>query len=218
MRRVKIAIQKSGRLHDASVSFLQGLNLSIPQINDVLFYSSPQMPLEILCIRDDDIPELLAAGACDYGIVGENVFKEFSLKTSQNAVKTLNKLDFGYCRLSLAGPNNSIFNSLQDLNNKRIATSYPYILADFLKQQALQANITTLAGAVEIAPRLGIADLICDLVSTGKTLVANDLQEMKVIMTSQAVLLAADRVREKFCWFEQLVFSQQMNQKAEVSC
>lgn len=142
-------------------------------------------PLEIFFLRDDDIPEYVADGVADIGIVGENVLAE-----SAKDVRVIEKLNFGKCRLSLAVPKNFEFNSIKDLEGKRIATSYPNILSKFFAANEVNAEIHTISGSVEIAPSIGLADAVCDLVSSGSTLFTNGLREVETVMNSEAVLVS----------------------------
>jgi ATP phosphoribosyltransferase len=151
------------------------------------------MPLDVLFVRDDDIPDLVQEDVCDLGLVGLNVLEERRLEMAARGAtakfETLRSLDFGRCRLSIAVPDGASYNGSASLQGKRIATTYPYTLGRFLDERGLKAEIVTLSGAVEIAPRLGRADLICDLVSTGSTLQANHLREVETVLESHAVLI-----------------------------
>lgn len=194
--RIRIALQKSGRLSEESFNLLKRCGIKVNNRKEQLFCHSENFPIDLLLVRDDDIPNLVMDGVCDFGIVGTNVLQEKSLHRNHSSIdnhqlKKVCDLDFGYCRLSIAVPKHFPYENLQSLVGKRIATSYPYLLNDFLKQKQVNATITVLSGAVEIAPRLGIADVICDLVSTGTTLDANNLQEVETIFNSQAVLVQA---------------------------
>lgn len=191
--RIRIAIQKSGRLSEESFSLLSRCGIKIRNRKEQLFCHSENFPLDILLVRDDDIPNLVMDGVCDYGIVGTNVLEEKSLhRDNQGSNKNFIKvrdLDFGACRLALAVPEKIEYKNLQCLQGKRIATSYPYLLNSFLQQQKIKAEVIVLSGAVEIAPRLGVADAICDLVSTGTTLEANNLRDVETVFSSRAVLI-----------------------------
>jgi ATP phosphoribosyltransferase len=151
------------------------------------------MPLDVLFVRDDDIPDLVQEDVCDLGLVGLNVLEEKRLamlaRGTEPRIEVLQKLDFGRCRLSLAVPQDYPYDGLQSIVGRRIATTYPHVLGRFLREQGIAAEIVTLSGAVEIAPRLGRADLICDLVSTGSTLTANHLREVAVVLESQVCLV-----------------------------
>lgn len=192
--RLKVAVQKSGRLTDNSLDLLVRCGLKYSRGKDQLMCYGENMPLDVLFVRDDDIPDLVQQDVCDLGIVGLNVIEEKRLAFQARGVAPLFQqvmvLDFGRCRLSLAVPDDSDYTNVQSLRGKRIATTYPNILARYLRQSDVSADIVTLSGAVEIAPRLGRADYICDLVSTGSTLVANHLREVETILESQAAIIS----------------------------
>jgi len=190
--RLRIAVQKSGRLSDSSQDLLARCGLKFRQSRDKLFCFGETMPVDLLLVRDDDIPGLIAQGVCELGIVGRNVSQEQSIEADGQggaAFVELRELGFGRCRLSIAVPNDEAYSGPQDLAGRRIATSYPHLLGDYLRRNEVRAEIVVLNGSVEIAPRLGTADLICDLVSSGATLVANQLREVVSILDSQAVLI-----------------------------
>jgi ATP phosphoribosyltransferase len=191
--RLKIAVQKSGRLTDNSLDLLQRCGLKYSRGKDQLMFFGENMPLDVLLVRDDDIPDLVQEDVCDLGIVGLNVIEEARLALLARGVaplfEQLQTLDFGACRLALAVPEATEYSGPAFLSGKRIATTYPNILAAYLLRQGLEAQIVTLSGAVEIAPRLGRADLICDLVSSGATLIANHLREVETILESRAVVI-----------------------------
>jgi ATP phosphoribosyltransferase len=191
--RLKLAIQKSGRLTDPSLDLLTRCGLKISRGKDQLMAFGENMPLDVLFVRDDDIPDLVQEDVCDLGLVGLNVLEEkrHELAARGHPVRfeTLRTLDFGRCRLSLAVPEGQPFDGRRSLEGKRIATTYPYLLEHYLRERSISAEIVTLSGAVEIAPRLGRADLICDLVSTGSTLQANHLREVETVLESHAVLI-----------------------------
>ena len=195
--RIKVAVQKSGRLSENSLALLKTCGLSYSRGADQLICFGENMPVDLLLVRDDDIPSLLAEGVCDLGIVGLNVMLEKAV-TGPGLVepRQVAELGFGQCRLSLAVPRGFEYDSAADLCGRRIATSYPRVLGRWLEDKGISADIVTLSGAVEIAPRLGRADVICDLVSTGSTLAANDLVEAEVVMESRAVLMAGDLPEE----------------------
>ena len=184
MKTLKIAIQKSGRLNEKSVELLKNCGLSFENYKSSLISPVSNFPLEILFLRDDDIPEYVQDGIADLGIVGENVINETEVD-----VAYLQKLGFGKCSLKLAIPNNSAIQSISDLNGKSIATSYPVILEKFLATHNVKSEIRTISGSVEIAPGLGLSDAICDLVSTGGTLISNGLKPFGDVMYSEAVLI-----------------------------
>jgi ATP phosphoribosyltransferase len=191
--RLKLAIQKSGRLTDPSLDLLTRCGLKISRGKDQLMAFGENMPLDVLFVRDDDIPDLVQEDVCDLGLVGLNVLEEkrHELAARGHPVRfeALRTLDFGRCRLSLAVPERQPFDGRRSLEGKRIATTYPYLLEHYLRERSITADIVTLSGAVEIAPRLGRADLICDLVSTGSTLQANHLREVETVLESHAVLI-----------------------------
>ncbi len=190
--RLRIAIQKSGRLGESSRQLLDKCGLKFRSSRDKLFCFGENMPVDLLLVRDDDIPGLLADGVCDLGIVGRNVLDEVGMGyAGQAPFVELRALGFGTCRLSIAVPQEQQGTGSGVLAGKRIATSYPNLLQGWLTERGIDAEIVTLSGSVEIAPRLGSADLICDLVSSGATLVANQLREADVIMSSEAVLAAS---------------------------
>lgn len=195
--RIRIALQKSGRLSDESLNLLARCGIKIKNKKEQLFYHSENFPLDVLMVRDDDIPNLVMDDVCDFGIVGTNVLEEKALHRENNGyhreIEKVRELDFGDCRLVIAVPTTFEFDDLQSLRNKRIATTYPMLLADFLIKQNIQAEVVLLTGAVEIAPRLGIADAICDLVATGNTLEANNLRPVQTILSSKVVLIKSPK-------------------------
>lgn len=188
--RLRVAIQKSGRLAEKSVSLFTKCGLDFDLRKDRLLQSSSDFPVDLMLVRDDDIPEYVADDVCELGIVGENVLREksFSLR-GESGIEILTKLGFGSCRLSIAVPQNFNYESPRSLEGKRIATTYPGCLKEFLKENEVNAEILELSGSVEIAPQLKIADAICDLVSTGATLQSNGLREVTRLFTSQACLV-----------------------------
>jgi len=209
--RLKLAVQKSGRLTDPSLDLLARCGLKLSRGKDQLMGFGENMPLDVLFVRDDDIPDLVQEDVCDLGLVGLNVLEERRLELAargaQARFETLRKLDFGRCRLALAVPEGTAFDGLGSLRGKRIATTYPFMLQRFLAEQSIAAEIVTLSGAVEIAPRLGRADLICDLVSTGSTLQANHLREAYTVLESHAVLIRTpvSLAAAKSEWVERLL-------------
>lgn len=182
---LKIAIQKSGRLYEGSVKLLKECGIEISNGHNQLRVRATDFPLEVFFLRDDDIPEYVQDGVADTGIVGENVLAESGKNT-----RIVEKLGFGKCRLSLAVPRNGDLRLPGDLQGRRIATSYPRILGQYLAGQNIRATIHEISGSVEIAPRIGLADAICDLVSSGSTLFSNELREMTPILHSEAVLVS----------------------------
>jgi ATP phosphoribosyltransferase len=190
--RLRIAIQKSGRLSDPARDLLARAGLSFRESRDRLFCYGDTLPIDLLLVRDDDIPGLIAEGVCDLGIVGRNVLDEQAAtrqaRAEEEAFTLIRTLGFGACRLSVAVPNEWDWTGHQRLAGTRIATSYPYLLSRWLREQDIDAQAVVLSGSVEIAPRLGKAESICDLVSSGATLAANQLKEVAVILQSEAVL------------------------------
>jgi len=190
--RLRIAIQKSGRLSEPARALLASCGLSWRESRDRLFCYGENLPVDLLLVRDDDIPGLLAEGVCDYGIVGRNVLDEQAAEREKAALPTVwhtvMPLGFGGCRLDIAVPDEWEWENPAQLQGRRIATSYPGLLGKWLTQQGIEAKIVTLSGSVEIAPRLGQADVICDLVSSGATLRANQLKPVLTLMHSEAVL------------------------------
>lgn len=187
MKSLKIAIQKSGRLNESSVNLLKNCGLSFENYKSSLITTVSNFPMEILFLRDDDIPEYVQDGIADIGIVGENVIEETGVK-----VDYLQRLGFGKCSLKLAVPKSSLITKIQDLQNKSIATSYPHILKNFLNKNNINAHIRTISGSVEIAPGLGLSDAICDLVSTGGTLKSNGLIPFAEVLSSEAILIGKE--------------------------
>jgi ATP phosphoribosyltransferase len=191
--RLKIAVQKSGRLTDSSLDLLSRCGLKYSRGKDQLMCYGENMPLDVLFVRDDDIPDLVQEDVCDLGLVGLNVVEEKRLAFAARAIaplfETVQLLDFGRCKLCIAVPDGFDYRDAQSLQGKRIATTYPHILQRFLADRGIAAEVVVLSGSVEIAPRLGRADLICDLVSTGSTLAANHLRRAETVLESQAVLI-----------------------------
>lgn len=194
--RLRIAMQKSGRLSDDSRALLARCGIKINLNQQRLIAYAENMPIDILRVRDDDIPGLVMDGVVDLGIIGENVLEEELLKRRSQGENpsylTLRRLDFGGCRLSLATPVDFDYQGVECLNNTRIATSYPNLLKRYLDQKGIKFKSCLLNGSVEVAPRAGLADSICDLVSTGATLEANGLKEVEVIYRSKACLIQRD--------------------------
>lgn len=185
MSTLKIAIQKKGRLSQKSLELLKSCGIDIPNGTSSLTAKAKNFPLEILYLRDDDIPQYVEQQVADLGILGLNEVLE-----KQKDVQQIEALGFSNCRLSLAIPKAQPFTGLKDFNNKRIATSYPTILKKYLDKQGINATIEQIGGSVEIAPSIGLAHGICDIVSSGSTLLTNGLKEVAVILKSEAVLIA----------------------------
>jgi len=192
-QRIKIAVQKTGRLTDHSIDLLERCGLKVTKSKDQLICYGENMPIDLLLVRDDDIPGLVSDDVCDLGIVGLNVVEEKRLKLeqegSQGLFKQIFELEFGHCRLSIAAPENAEYTGPESLENTQIATSYVGLLTDFLTKNGINAKPIFFSGAVEIAPKLGRADYICDLVSSGGTLAANGLREVAVLLESEAVVI-----------------------------
>lgn len=208
---LKIAVQKSGRLYEGSMKLLKECGIEISNGNNQLRVLASNFPVEVFFLRDDDIPEYVQDAVADIGFVGENVVYE-----SKKTVDCIEKLGFGKCRLSLAIPKNGPIKSTTDLNGKRIATSYPYILSAFLKKENINATIHEISGSVEIAPRIGLADAICDLVSSGSTLFTNELKEIETILSSESILICNKSLsEEKKIILESLLFRIRSVKKAK---
>ena len=192
-QRIKIAVQKTGRLTDHSIDLLERCGLKVTKSKNQLICYGENMPIDLLLVRDDDIPGLVSDDVCDLGIVGLNVVEEKRLQLeqdgSQGRFKQIFELEFGHCRLSIAAPEDREFLGPESLNNTKIATSYVGLLNDYLKSNNIDAETVYFSGAVEIAPKLGRADFICDLVSSGGTLLANGLREVAVLLESEAVVI-----------------------------
>jgi ATP phosphoribosyltransferase len=199
---LRIAIQKSGRLNDDSTGLLKAAGVGFNNGYGRLRTESYNFPVEIFFLRDDDIPEYVSDGVADVGIVGENIVLE-----KGKAVQTVSRLGFGKCRLSIALPKNVPYEGVQSLQNSRIATSYPHILGQYLEKNGITATLHDISGSVEIAPSIGLADAICDLVSSGSTLLMNGLREVETILKSEALLIAAPQLSaEKQAILDQLTF------------
>ena len=184
MDQLRIAIQKSGRLSEKSLEVISEAGISFNNGDRKLITKSSNFPVELLFLRDDDIPQYVADGVADIGIVGENVISEKNSK-----VKLVEKLGFAKCRLSIAIPKSVDYKDSSYLNGKKIATSYPNILTNFLKKNNIEAEIHEISGSVEIAPGIGLADAIFDIVSSGSTLISNGLREVEIVMYSEAVIV-----------------------------
>lgn len=199
---IRIAIQAKGRLNEESIALLKEAGISIEDSKRKLLAKSDDFPIEVLYLRDDDIPQAVAMGVADLGIVGLNEVEEKKFN-----VELIHKLGFGKCRLSLAVPKAVEYSGLSFFNGKRVATSYPAILSRFFNEQGIQAEIHEIAGSVEIAPSVGMADAIFDIVSSGGTLITNGLREVEKILFSEAVLIATPGLStEKQQLVNQLLF------------
>ncbi|PZX65839.1 ATP phosphoribosyltransferase [Hydrotalea sandarakina] len=209
--KLKLAIQKSGRLHDDSIKLLKECGIDISNGINQLKTEASNFPLEVFFLRDDDIPQYVEDAVADIGFVGENVVYEKNKK-----LKVVEQLGFGKCRLSIAVKKGESYNGPEYLQGKKIATSYPVILQQYLQQKNIKAEIHEISGSVEIAPGIGLADAICDLVSSGSTLFMNGLTEAEVILKSQAVLIQHQQLSaEKQQLLEKLVFRIQAVKKAK---
>ena len=186
-KKITIAIQKKGRLSDNSKNLLEKSGINFRTSGEKLLARSSNMNIDILLVRDDDIPSLVSKGVADLGIVGENVLAEQTATNTQLKAYTILSLGFSKCSLAFAKPSSS---RMKNLSNKAIATSYPGLVKKYLKQNKIKAEIIKINGSVELTPYIGIADCICDLVSSGATLEANNLIQFKTLMTSEAVLIA----------------------------
>jgi ATP phosphoribosyltransferase len=191
--RLHIAIQKSGRLSDSSKALLRDAGLRIANGKNELTARVENFPADLMFVRDDDIPTFVSDGVCEYGIVGENVLREFALGEAEERFEILAPLGFGRCTLKLAAPEAAAWNGPASLEGARIATSYPRIVRRFLDDNAIAATVVKMNGAVELAPRLQIAPFICDLVSTGATLEANGLRALDTVFASEAVMIRTRR-------------------------
>ncbi len=208
---LRIAIQKSGRLFDESVALLKECGIDLRNVKDRLRTESDNFPLEVFFLRDDDIPQYVEDAVADIGIVGENVVYE-----KNKSVQVVEKLGFGKCRLSIAIPRSQEFHGLEGLNGKRIATSYPHLVSEYLKKNNVNADIHEISGSVEIAPGIGLADVVCDLVSSGSTLFMNGLKEVETILQSQSVLIRNEKLGdESLQWLNKLLFRIQAVKKAK---
>lgn len=200
--KLKIAIQKSGRLNEDSIKILKEAGIEFNNGMNKLKAEAVNFPLEVFFLRDDDIPQYVEDGVADIGIVGENVVLE-----KNKEIRIVDRLGFGKCRLSIAIPKNKKYKGVQDFEGKRIATSYSTVLAKYLEKNKINAEIHEISGSVEIAPGIGLADAICDLVSSGSTLFTNGLKEAEVILKSEAVLVANNKLTlEQSLILEKLLF------------
>jgi ATP phosphoribosyltransferase len=206
---LRIAIQKSGRLQEGSLKLLKDCGLSISNGKDQLKTQASNFPVEVLFLRDDDIPQYIEDGVADAGIIGENIFAE-----KQKAGEIIKRLNFAKCRLALAVPRTEQYSGINWFEGKNIATSYPNIVSNFLKRNNIKAGIHEISGSVEIAPGIGLADAICDIVSTGSTLLSNGLKEVELVMKSEAVLVAGKLDADKKQILNKLVFRMEAVQQA----
>ena len=191
MEKIKIAVQKSGRLNEDSLAILKDCGISIDNGKDQLKASSSNFPLEVLYLRNGDIPQYLRDGVVDIAIIGENVLVE-----KGKDIIVAEKLGFSKCRVSIAIPKGKKYNSIKDLDGKRIATSYPNTVIEYFQKFNVKPDIHLINGSVEIAPNIGLADAICDIVSSGSTLFKNNLKEVEEMLTSEAVLAVSPNISE----------------------
>ncbi|MBT8284055.1 MAG: ATP phosphoribosyltransferase, partial [Flavobacteriaceae bacterium] len=190
--KLKIAIQKSGRLNEDSLKILKDCGISIDNGKDQLKASARNFPMEVFYLRNGDIPQYLRDGVVDVAIIGENVLVE-----KGEDLRIAEKLGFSKCRVSLAVPKSNNYESVRDLEGKRIATSYPNTVASYLKEKGVEAELHIISGSVEIAPNIGLADAVCDIVSSGSTLFKNNLKEVEKILTSEAVLAVSPNIGDE---------------------
>lgn len=210
---LRIAIQKSGRLREGSLELLRESGLSFSNGKDQLKTQATNFPVEVLFLRDDDIPQYVEDKVADIGIVGENIFVE-----KQRHNELIKRLDFAKCRLSIAIPRSETYGGIQSLQGKNIATTYPNIVRGYLRKHGVEAGIHEISGSVEIAPGIGLADAICDIVSTGSTLLSNGLKEVEVVMQSEAIMIAGNALTtEKQRILDKLLFRIGAVQKARNS-
>ncbi|MCC5997363.1 MAG: ATP phosphoribosyltransferase [Oceanicaulis sp.] len=194
--RLTLAVQKKGRLAEGGFELLSKAGVKLAYGRDELLRRAENVPLDLMLIRDDDIPSFVASGACDYGIVGENVLYEAQARHARlKGLEVALKLGFARCSLKLAAPKDGPIRQVGDLQGRAVATSYPGLTAQFLAQRGVTADIVEMGGSVEVAPRMGVADAICDLVSSGATLQANGLTAFETVLESEAVLVRAPAPR-----------------------
>lgn len=211
MTLLRIAIQSKGRLYEETMELLTETGIKLNNVKRTLLVPAKGFPVEILFLRDDDIPQAVATGVADVGIVGENEYVE-----KNEEADVVKRLGFSKCRLSLAIPKDASYTGLSWFNGKTIATSYPHILKSFLKKNAISAEIHIITGSVEIAPSIGLADAIFDIVSSGSTLVSNRLEEIEVVMASEALLIADKKISDdKKAILNELIFRMEAVQTAE---
>lgn len=208
---LRIAVQSKGRLYEDTMALLSEADIKVRKSERSLLVRANDFPIEILYLRDDDIPQTVAGGVADLGIVGENEYLE-----REENVKVLQRLDFSKCRLSLAIPKAEEYTGPEWFNGKTIATSYPNILKKYLKDNNIQADIHIITGSVEISPGIGLADAIFDIVSSGSTLITNNLKEVEVVVNSEALLIANPNLsEEKMAVLHELMFRLQAVKDAE---
>lgn len=199
---LRIAVQSKGRLYEDTMKLLSEADVEVSKSARTLLVQANGFPMEVLFLRDDDIPQTVASGVADIGIVGENEYLERGEKAD-----VIKRLDFSKCRLSLAIPKAEKYEGVKWFEHKKIATSYPNILRSFLKKNSIKADVHVITGSVEVSPGIGLADAIFDIVSSGSTLVSNNLKEVEVVVRSEALLIGTPRLsKEKKCILEQLLF------------
>ncbi len=195
--RLILAVQKKGRLADGGFDLIKRAGVKLAYGRDELMRRAENTPLDLMLIRDDDIPNFVASGACDYGIVGENVLYEAQAKTRRlEGIEIAMKLGFARCKLKLASPKDGLIKRVEDLQGRTVATSYPGLTRKFLAERGVEAEMVEMGGSVEVAPRMGVADAICDLVSSGATLEANGLEAFETVLESEAVLIKRPQARD----------------------
>ncbi len=192
MKKIRIAIQKAGRLHEESIEILKDCGISIENGKDQLKASARNFPMEVFYLRNGDIPQYLRDGVVDIAIIGENILIE-----KGEDISVAEKLGFSKCKVSLAVPKSFKYNSVQDFEGKRIATSYPNTVRSYLKDRGVNAELHIISGSVEIAPNIGLSEAICDIVSSGSTLFKNNLKEVEVMLTSEAVLAVSPLISDE---------------------
>ena len=208
---IRIAVQSKGRLYEDTMALLAEADIKVRKSERSLLVRASDFPIEILYLRDDDIPQTVAQGVADLGVVGENEYLERGEKAD-----IVKKLGFSKCRLSLAIPKSEQYNGLQWFEGKTIATSYPNILREYLKKEGVNANIHVITGSVEIAPGIALADAIFDIVSSGSTLITNNLKEVEVVVQSEALLIATPNLdKEKMNVLQELLFRLEAVKEAE---
>ena len=208
---IRIAVQSKGRLYEDTMALLAEADIKVRKSERSLLVRASDFPIEILYLRDDDIPQTVAQGVADIGVVGENEYLERGEKAD-----IVKKLGFSKCRLSLAIPKSEQYNGLQWFEGKTIATSYPNILRKYLKKEGVNANIHVITGSVEIAPGIALADAIFDIVSSGSTLITNNLKEVEVVVQSEALLIATPNLdKEKMSVLQELLFRLEAVKEAE---
>jgi ATP phosphoribosyltransferase len=208
---LRIAVQTKGRLYDDTMRLLSESDIKLTATKRTLLVQASNFPVEVLFLRDDDIPQSVATGVADIGIVGENEYME-----RHEDVEVVRRLGFSRCRLSIAQPKDLPYNGVQSLEGKKIATSYPHILSEFLRTKGVKADIHVITGSVEVAPGIGLSDAIFDIVSSGSTLVSNRLKEVEVVMQSEALLIGNKQLApEKRAILDELLFRMNAVKTAE---